>query len=64
MINGTGFNLLSLNHSLKYCLPQNSKHLTIEQQEQKQRDWIYILPGGQSAENMKSGRMILSELAS
>ncbi len=33
----------------------------MEQQEQKQRDWIYLLPGGQSAENMKAGRMILSE---
>jgi hypothetical protein len=31
------------------------------QQEQKQRDWIYLLPGGQSAENMKVGRLILSE---
>jgi peroxiredoxin len=33
----------------------------MEQQEQKQRDWIYLLPGGQSAENMKVGRTILSE---
>ncbi len=33
----------------------------MEQQEQKQRDWIYLLPGGQSAEDMKAGRMILSE---
>ena len=34
---------------------------TMEQQEQTQRDWIYLLPGGKSAENMKAGRMILSE---
>jgi len=33
----------------------------MEIQEQKQRDWIYLLPGGQSAENMKAGRMILSQ---
>jgi hypothetical protein len=33
----------------------------MEQQEQKQRDWIYLLPGGESAEDMKSGRLILSE---
>ena len=33
----------------------------MEQQEPTQRDWIYLLPGGQSAENMKAGRMILSE---
>ena len=33
----------------------------MEQQEQTQRDWIYLLPGGQSAENMKAGRMILSQ---
>jgi hypothetical protein len=33
----------------------------MEQQEPTQRDWIYPLPGGQSAENMKSGRTILSE---
>jgi hypothetical protein len=33
----------------------------MDKQEQKQRDWLYLLPGGQSAENMKSGRMILSE---
>ncbi len=31
------------------------------QQEQKQRDWIYLLPGGEAAEDMKSGRLILSE---
>ncbi len=33
----------------------------MEQQEQKQRDWIYLLPGGQSAENMKAGRLIIGE---
>jgi hypothetical protein len=33
----------------------------MEQQEPTQRDWIYLLPGGQSAENMKTGRMILSD---
>ena len=33
----------------------------MEQQEQKQRDWIYLLPGGEAAEDMKSGRLILSE---
>jgi hypothetical protein len=33
----------------------------MENQEPTQRDWIYLLPGGQTAENMKSGRMILSE---
>ena len=33
----------------------------MEKQEPTQRDWIYLLPGGQSAENMKAGRMILSE---
>ena len=33
----------------------------MEQQEPIQRDWIYPLPGGQSAENMKAGRMILSQ---
>jgi hypothetical protein len=33
----------------------------MEQQEQKQRDWIYLLPGGAAAENMKAGRTILSE---
>ena len=33
----------------------------MEQQEPTQTDWIYILPGGQSAENMKTGRLILSE---
>ena len=33
----------------------------MEQQEPIQRDWIYLLPGGQSAENMKAGRLILSE---
>lgn len=33
----------------------------MDKQEQAQRDWFYLLPGGQSAENMKSGRMILSE---
>ena len=36
----------------------------MEQQEPTQRDWIYLLPGGEAAEDMKSGRMILSELAS
>ena len=33
----------------------------MEKQEPTQRDWIYLLPGGQSVENMKAGRMILSE---
>jgi hypothetical protein len=33
----------------------------MEKHEPTQRDWIYLLPGGQSAENMKAGRMILSE---
>ena len=33
----------------------------MEKQEPTQRDWIYLLPGGQSAENMKAGRTILSE---
>ena len=33
----------------------------MEQQELTQRDWIYLLPGGQSAENMKAGRLILGE---
>jgi hypothetical protein len=33
----------------------------MDKQEQKQRDWFYLLPGGQAAENMKAGRMILSE---
>jgi hypothetical protein len=35
----------------------------MEQQEptQRDRDWIYLLPGGKSAENMKTGRIILSE---
>jgi hypothetical protein len=33
----------------------------MDKQEQTQRDWFYLLPGGQSAENMKSGKMILSE---
>ena len=33
----------------------------MEQQEQTQRDWIYLLPGGEAAEDMKSGRIILSE---
>ena len=33
----------------------------MEKQEPTQRDWIYLLPGGQSAENMKAGRLILSE---
>lgn len=33
----------------------------MNQQEQLQRDWLYLLPGGQRAENMKSGRIILSE---
>jgi len=36
----------------------------MEQQEPTQRDWIYLLPGGEAAENMNSGRMNLSELAS
>jgi hypothetical protein len=35
----------------------------MEKQEPTQRDWTYLLPGGQSAENMKAGRLILSELA-
>jgi hypothetical protein len=33
----------------------------MKEQEQKQRDWIYLLPGGKTAENMKTGRKILSE---
>ena len=33
----------------------------MEKQEPTQRDCIYLLPGGQSAENMKAGRTILSE---
>ena len=33
----------------------------MEQQEPTQRDWIYLLPGGEAAENMKAGRTILSE---
>ena len=33
----------------------------MEKQEPTQRDWIYLLPGGQSAENMKAGRTILSD---
>jgi hypothetical protein len=33
----------------------------MKQQEPTQRDWIYLLPGGEAAENMKSGRSILSE---
>ena len=36
----------------------------MEKQEPTQRDWIYLLPGGEAAENMNSGRMNLSELAS
>jgi hypothetical protein len=33
----------------------------MKEQEQKQRDWLYLLPGGKTAENMKTGRTILSE---
>jgi hypothetical protein len=33
----------------------------MKEQEQVQRDWLYLLPGGFTAENMKSGRTILSE---
>ena len=33
----------------------------MEQQEPTQRDWIYLLPGGEAAEDMKSGRLILSQ---
>jgi hypothetical protein len=33
----------------------------MKEQEQQQRDWFYLLPGGLSAENMKAGRLILSE---
>lgn len=31
------------------------------EQELKQRDWVYLLPDGEKAENMKVGRLILSE---
>ena len=31
------------------------------QAEATQRDWLYLLPGGQKAENMLAGKMILSD---
>lgn len=33
----------------------------MEQQELKQRDWIYLLPSGETAQNMKEGCKMMSK---